>query len=158
MSSWTFQPTGRRGGTTRRRRIADQMEILARAPLFEGLPKTNLRKIADASSSASPRAGDRLMTEGQPGSTFYVIIEGSAKATKGGRTVKRFGPGDFFGEMAILTSSPRSATIVAETDLVCLVLSAANLRRVLKEEPAIAMRMLDELAERLAAQDRAYTA
>ena len=97
------------------------------------------------------------MTEGQPGSTFYVVVEGKAKASVAGRTVKRFGPGDFFGEMAILTTSPRSASIVAETDMVCLVLSDSSLRKVLKEEPAIAVRMLDELAKRLATRDRAYT-
>jgi CRP-like cAMP-binding protein len=157
MSSWTFEPTAQRGRPIRRRRIAEQMELLARAPLFEGLPKAHLRRIADASSSAMRGAGDELVTEGQAGSTFFVIIEGTARVTKGGRTVRRFGPGDFFGEMAILTSSPRSASVIAETDLVCLVLSSTSLRKVLKDEPAIALRMLDELADRLADRDRGYT-
>ena len=158
MTNWTFQPTASRRGATRRRRVAEQMELLERAPLFAELPKTHLRKVADASSSSTRHAGDELMKEGQAGSTFFVIIEGNAKVVKGGRTVRRFGPGDFFGEMAILTSSPRSASVIAETDLLCLVLSAANLRKVLKDEPAIALRMLGELANRLAGQDRKYTA
>ena len=158
MSAWTFEPTARGGGKIRKQRIADQMSLLARAPLFEGLPKTHLRKIADASASKTARAGDELMKEGQAGPTFFVIIDGKAKVTKGGRTLRRFGPGDFFGEMAILTSSPRSASVVAETDMLLLVLSAANLRKVLKEEPTISLRMLDELAHRLVDQDKRYTA
>jgi CRP-like cAMP-binding protein len=157
--AWTFEPTGRSGGgRVRRQKVSDQMALLARAPLFEGLPQSHLRKIAKVSTSWRGRAGDELVKEGAAGSTLYVIVDGEAKVTKNGRTVKRLGRGDFVGEMAILTKAPRSASVVAETDVVCLVLSATNLRKVLKEEPTIGVRMLDVLAQRLAEMDRLYTA
>lgn len=130
------------------------MELLQRAPLFAGLSKAHLRRIADASSSSMRRAGQELVREGQAGTTFFVIIEGEAKVVRGGRTVKRLGAGDFFGELAVLTSQPRNASVVAHTDVTFLVLSAPSLRKVLKEEPAIAVRMLDELARRLAGPGR----
>jgi len=134
------------------------MALLARAPLFEGLPKTHLRRIARVSAAWNCRAGEELVKEGAVGSTLYVILDGRAKVVRRGRTVKRLGPGDFFGEMAILTKAPRSASVVAETPMGCLVLSATHLRDVLMDEPVIAVRMLNTLAHRLADLDRRFTA
>ena len=94
------------------------------------------------------------MKEGVPGSVFFVILTGDAKVTKGGRTLKRLGPNDFFGEMSILTKTPRSASVVAETPLECLTLSASGLRTAMNEDPSIAVRLLGTLAERLTALDR----
>ena len=74
-----------------------------------------------------------------------------------GKTIKRLGPGDFFGEMSILTTAPRSASVVAETPMECLTLSATSLRAVLMDEPAIAVRMLNTLAQRLSDVDRRLT-
>jgi CRP-like cAMP-binding protein len=156
--AWTFEPTARRGARGRRQRLSEQMALLARAPLFEGLPKSHLRKIAGASAARSCRPGQQLVKEDAAGSVFYVVLEGHAKVTRRGKTIKRLGPGDFFGEMSILTSAPRSASVVAETPMECLTLSAANLRSVLMDEPAIAVRMLSTLAQRLSDADRRVTA
>jgi CRP/FNR family transcriptional regulator len=151
--AWTFAPTGR-GDGGRRRVIKQQTEMLARAPLFEGLSKAHLRKLAEASAFRRVRAGQELVKEGVTGSVFYVILSGTAKVTKGGRTLKRLGPNDFFGEMAVLTKAPRSASVVAETQMECLTLSANGLRTVMNEDPSIAVRLLGTLAERLAATDK----
>jgi CRP-like cAMP-binding protein len=154
---WTHEPTSRGGGRARRRRLSEQMTLLARAPLFEGLPNTHLRRIARATAARSCLAGQQLVKEDAAGSVFYVILDGHAKVTRRGRTIKRLGPGDFFGEMSILTTSPRSASVVAETPMECLTLSAANLRNVLMDEPAIAVRMLNTMAQRLVDADRRIT-
>jgi CRP-like cAMP-binding protein len=156
--AWTHQPTSLGGGRAQRQRLSEQMTLLARAPLFEGLPKTHLRKIARVSAAWNCRAGEELVKEGAAGTVFYVILEGHAKVIRRGRTIKRLGQGDFFGELAILTRAPRSASVVAETPMRCLTLSAADLRDVLMDEPAIAVRMLDTLAHRIADLDRHFTA
>jgi len=151
--AWTHAPTGR-GDRGRRRIIKQQMAMLSRAPLFEGLSRTHLRQLAAASAFRKCRAGQELVKEGVPGTVFYVILKGTAKVVKGGRTVKRLGPDDFFGEMSVLTKLPRSASVVAETPMECLTLSATGLRTALNREPTIAVRLLATLADRLAALDR----
>jgi CRP-like cAMP-binding protein len=151
--SWTFTPTGR-GGGSRRRVIKHQMALLERAPLFQGLSRTHLRRLASASAFRRARAGTELVKEGVAGSVFYVILSGTAKVSRGGRTLKRLGPDDFFGEMAVLTKAPRSATVTAETPVECLTLSATGLRSAMTRDPTIAIRLLATLADRLATLDR----
>jgi CRP-like cAMP-binding protein len=151
--AWTFTPTGR-GDGGRRRVIKQQTAVLARAPLFQGLSRTQLRKLAEASAYRRVRAGQELVKEGVAGSVFFVILSGTAKISRGGRTIKRLGPNDFFGEMSILTKMPRSASVVAETQMECVTLSATGLRAVMNSDPTIAVRLLSTLAERLAALDR----
>ena len=151
--SWTFTPTGR-GDGGRRRIVKQQTAMLARAPLFQGLSRSHLRQLAECSAFRRVRAGTELVKEGVAGSVFFVILSGTAKVTKGGRTLKRLGPNDFFGEMSILTKSPRSASVVAETPMECLTLSAAGLRTAMDRDPTIAVRLLATLAERLASLDR----
>jgi CRP/FNR family transcriptional regulator, cyclic AMP receptor protein len=134
------------------------MELLSRVPLFRDLSKAQLRTIADVSGSRRVRAGEELVKQGAAGSVFFVIVEGRAKVVRGGRTLKRFGPGDFVGEMSILTGAPRSATVVTETPVECLTLSGTNLRSVLRREPAITLRMLECVADRLGDLDRTFSA
>ncbi|HEY7522125.1 MAG TPA: cyclic nucleotide-binding domain-containing protein [Candidatus Limnocylindrales bacterium] len=155
---WTHQPTATGGQRTRRRGRAERMELLGRVPLFRDLAKTHLRQIADISGSRHVRAGERLVQQGAPGSVFFVIVEGTARVVRGTRTLGRLGPGDFVGEMSILTGAPRTASVVAQTPVECLTLSASNLRAVLRREPVIAMRMLECLAERLTEVDRSLSA
>jgi CRP-like cAMP-binding protein len=151
--AWTFTPTGR-GDGGRRKVVKQQTAMLARAPLFHDLSRAHLRQLAEASAFRRVRAGQELVKEGVAGSVFFVILTGTAKVTKGGRTLKRLRPDDFFGEMSILTKMPRSASVVAETPMECLTLSAAGLRTVMNREPTIAVRLLATLAERLATLDR----
>lgn len=155
--AWTHAPTSRGRQPSRRRSRAEAMALLARVPLFADLPKTQLRKIADITGVRHAPAGDQLVKEGVAGSVFFVIVEGRVKVIRGRRTLQRLGPGDFLGELSILTGALRSASAVTETPVECLTLSSADLRAVLRREPSIAMKMLECVAERLVELDRSLT-
>lgn len=131
--AWTFKPTGGGSRRTARGRIARQMAALSQAPLFSGLSKRHLRRIADVSGVASFKEGREIVKEGVAGSVFFVLLEGQAKVTKGGRKVARLGPGDFFGEMSVIVGSTRTASIVSETPVRCVTLSARISRRSLRK-------------------------
>ena len=155
---WTHQPTGRIGGHDRRARSSERQALLADAPLFEGLSKAQLRRIAKVSGARTFEPGEELVKEGVPGRVFYIVVEGQAKIVRRGRTIGRAGPGDSFGEMAILTTAPRSASVITQTPMEVLTLSGPHLRTILLEQPRIAVRLLDTLANRLADLDRRFTA
>ncbi|MDP9300446.1 MAG: cyclic nucleotide-binding domain-containing protein [Actinomycetota bacterium] len=154
---WTHQPTGRTDARDRRARSSERLALLADAPLFEGLAKTQLRRIAKVSGARTIHPGEELVKEGVPGRVFYIVVEGRAKIVRRGRTVAHVGPGDSFGEMAILTTALRSASVVAETPMEVLTLSGPHLRTILLEQPRIAVRLLDTLATRLADLDQRFT-
>jgi CRP-like cAMP-binding protein len=153
-SAWTHQPTAKGGRGDARRRIDEQSDLLARVPLFEDLPKRHLREIAKVSAARRFAAGDELVKEGAAGSVCFLIVEGSAKVVRRGRTVKHLERGDFFGEMSILTTAPRTASVVAREPMRCITLSATGLKKVLVEEPRIALAMLSTMAQRVAELDR----
>jgi CRP-like cAMP-binding protein len=153
-STWTHQPTARGGRADSRRRIDDQTELLGRAPLFQGLSKRHLREIAKVSSARRVAADQELVKEGAAGSVCFLIMDGTAKVVRNGRTVKQLGPGDFFGEMSLLTKAPRTASVIAATPMECVTLSASALKKVLLDNPQIALAMLSAMAERVAELDR----
>ena len=133
------------------------MELLGSVPLFSDLPKTQLRKIADITGMRHAPAGEQLVKEGVAGNVFFVIVEGKVKVIRGRRTLGRLGPGDFVGELSILTGALRTASAVAETPVECITLSSADLRAVLRREPSIAVKMLECVAGRLVELDRSLT-
>ena len=156
MSSgtWSHQPTARGDRAGQRRRIDDQTELLGRASLFQGLSKRHLREIAKVSAARRVATGQELVKEGAAGSVWFLILDGTARVVRGGRTVKRLGPGDFFGEMALLTRAPRTASVIAREPMECITLSAAAFRKVLIDNPSIALAMLSTMADRIAELDR----
>jgi CRP-like cAMP-binding protein len=94
-----------------------------------------------------------ICIEGEPGPrvlAFFVIVEGSATVTAGGRVKATLGPGDHFGEMALLYDVPRQATVTADTELECLAISAWEFRPFVEAHPRVAWKMLEELAKRRA--------
>jgi CRP/FNR family cyclic AMP-dependent transcriptional regulator len=152
--AWTFRPTADKRGRGERVRVADRMEALAQAPLFSDLSKRQLRKIAHASAVSSFGAGKEIVKEGVAGSVFYVILGGEVKVTKRGRTVKRLGPGKFFGELAVIAGAPRTASVVAEKPITVVTLSGRNFRKVLNDEPGLALKVVEQLARRLIEQEQ----
>lgn len=129
--------------------LATREEPLARAPLFSGLPKRHLRSIAKVTTVSHHQDGAILVEEGALGSTFFVVLEGRGKVVRNGRMLSRLGPGDFFGEIALLDPGPRAATVVAEAPMRCLELGSKVFLDVVSQEPLLATRILRALAKRL---------
>jgi CRP/FNR family transcriptional regulator, cyclic AMP receptor protein len=128
-----------------------KVEALGRAPLFEGLSKKELAGLARVTEDLKVEPGTVLCREGKIGHEFFVIVDGEAEVTKGGKRIATRGGGDFVGEIALLTTTTRTATVTATTPLRCFILTRGDFRRVLEESPGVQLKVMKALAERLAA-------
>lgn len=119
--------------------------------LFAGLDDKTLGRIAQQTKPYRFSAGAAVIDEDSSGrfGRLYVVVSGSAEARINDGTVATFGPGDHFGEMSVLDGNPRSAAVVATGELETLGLSAWNMRTLLREEPDIAMHVIETLVARL---------
>ena len=126
-----------------------KVEALGRAPLFEGLSKKELRELARATEDLKIEAGTVLCKEGSLGREFFVIVEGVAEVTKDGKRLATRQAGEFFGEIALLTTTKRTATVTAKTPIRCFILTRGDFRRVLDESPTVERKVMRALAERL---------
>jgi CRP/FNR family transcriptional regulator len=129
----------------------DAVDVLARVPLLQGLGQKDLERLAKSFREREFREGHVVTAEGEPGVGFFVIVEGAANVSVGGEQKGTLSPGDAFGEMALIDEGPRSATVVAATDLRCLALSAWEFRPFVMDHPEIAWALLQTLARRLRA-------
>ncbi len=131
---------------------------LAQVPLFSGLNKRQLKKLAGGFRERRFAPGRTVVREGHmDGVGFFVIAEGTATVSVAGSGVAVLGPGDYFGELAMLTEQARGATVTAETSLRCLVMAFWDFRRFAKENPDVSWRLLQHLAH-VMAEDRARRA
>lgn len=117
--------------------------------MFSACSKKDLQMIAKASDEVQVKAGKTLVEEGQPGHEFFLIVGGTATVLRKGRRVATLGPGQYFGEMALLDRGPRSATVKADTDLAVLVLGQREFSGVVDEVPGLARKLLQSMATRL---------
>lgn len=129
--------------------MADVAETLGGVPLFQGVKPKELKKLANRMQERSFNEGDEITTEGKSGVGFFLIEEGNATVSIDGEIVRTLGPGDYFGDIALIDSGPRSATIVATTDLRCQGLTAWEFRPFVEAHPEVAWPMLETLAARL---------
>jgi CRP-like cAMP-binding protein len=123
-------------------------DLLADVPLFAGCGKADLRKIAAIADEIDFRSGKTLMRQGGPGREFVVLLEGTVDVFQDGKRVNALREGDFFGEMALVSQRPRSATITTTSPIRALVVTETNFRRLLRENPAISVKVLEAVAER----------
>jgi CRP-like cAMP-binding protein len=130
-----------------------KVEALRRAPLFEGLSKKELVELARVTEDLHVPAGTVLCKEDTLGREFFVLVEGTVEVTRGGKHIAIRQAGDFVGEIALLTSVRRTATVRATTPLRCLILMRGDFRRVLDENRSIERKVTEALAERLAGYD-----
>jgi len=130
-------------------------EYLKKTALFTGFDD---RQIADVLSIAKERrfaAGGTIIRQGESALGFYLLVEGRTEVRSGDDVLARLGPGDYFGEMALLlTDTPRTADVVALEDTTCLVITQWDLRALLVAHPEAGLAMMGELARRLADTDR----
>jgi CRP-like cAMP-binding protein len=131
----------------------DWLGTLGEVPLFEGLSKRHLRRIAKLARIRRFADGSAMVRVGDAGRTFYVLLDGNAKVNRPGRRSVRLGPGAFFGEMALIDDSPRSADVVADGEVLALTIDRPGFTKLLKAEPALSQALLRTLAARLRAAE-----
>jgi len=126
------------------------VDLLKRVPIFEGLDNRELERIAASMKQRTFHAGDTVTTEGQGGVGFFVIEDGEARVTIHGDERRRLGPGDYFGEVALLTDRPRTATITAESDLRCYGMTSWDFKPLVETHSSIAWKLLQAMAKNYA--------
>jgi CRP/FNR family transcriptional regulator, cyclic AMP receptor protein len=136
------------------RRADPKVERLSQVQLFSACRKRELARIAVLTEEIEVPAGRVLIRQGDSGREAFVISQGQAKATIKGKGSAKLGPGECFGEMALLHSAPRSATVTAESDMRLLVLGAREFSTLIEDVPVIGQRVLAALAERLREAER----
>ena len=123
------------------------VDLLKRVPIFQGLDRRELERIAASMKPRTFRAGDTVTSEGQGGVGFFVIEDGQAKVTVGGENRRTLGAGDYFGEVALLTDRPRTATITAETELRCYGMTSWDFKPLVETHGSIAWKLLQAMAK-----------
>ncbi len=124
-------------------------DLLASVPLFAGCSKGELRKLASIADEIDLREGTILTREGRTAHEFFVLVEGSVRITKNDRKLADLGPGDWLGEIGLLTKGTRTATATATSPVVALVIVDREFRHLIDAVPSIGMKILGSVAERL---------
>jgi CRP/FNR family cyclic AMP-dependent transcriptional regulator len=129
------------------------IDHLAQVPLFSACSKKDLQLVAKRAEDVKVDAGKLLVSEGDTGTEFFVIVDGNATVSKHGRKVAELGPGGFFGELALLERAPRNATVKAETPMELVVLGQREFAGIIDDVPEFAHKLLAGLARRLRQAD-----
>ena len=127
-----------------------KVELLKRVPLFSKLDKNGLQDVAHIADELDLPAGKEMATEGDRGREFFVLLKGEAEVTRGGERINTMKEGDFFGEIALVTKMPRTATVTATSDVDVLVITERDFDSLLKKSPEIGRSVAEALAERIA--------
>jgi CRP-like cAMP-binding protein len=128
--------------------------VLEAVPLFEGLTHKQLRKVADLADVARFMAGATLVKQGVIGDSFYVVLTGQAKVVANKRTLNRLLPGDHFGEISLLDGGPRSASVLAETEMTLVIITQKDFLAMLRKDPEITVCLLEGMARTVRRLDR----
>jgi CRP/FNR family cyclic AMP-dependent transcriptional regulator len=140
-----------------RRSKAEKVGLLKGVPLLWGCTEKELGRIAALVDERDVPAGTALTREGEPGSEFFVVVEGKARVTLRGKELATFGPGSFFGEMSLLDHGPCAATVTSESPLHVLALDPQSFLDLLEQVPSVARKVIRVLAERLRSAEQAPT-
>jgi CRP-like cAMP-binding protein len=133
------------------------VDLLAQVPLFAGLSRRHLRQLAEHADIVAFAERETIVDAGQPGGTFYVIVEGAARVARGGKTLARLGPSDFFGEISLLDGGPRTASVIAETPVTAIRIFKRSFDKVVAQEPGVASKILLVVARRLREAERSIS-
>jgi len=122
---------------------------LAKIPLFQGLSAKQIAAVDALVTTMDVAAGRELIRQGEVGREFMLVVDGEAEVRRDGAVIVTRGPGDFFGEMALLLDQPRNATVVATTDMTIEVIDRRDFKRLLEEYPELYAPLLEATAQRL---------
>ena len=125
------------------------VDTLKKVPLFAGLDDKELEQIASSMRERRYKAGDTVTQEGSGGAGFFVVEQGEAEVDVGGQARGVVGPGDYFGEIALINESPRTATLTARTDMVCYGMTPWDFRPLVETNSTIAWKLLTAMAEKM---------
>ena len=127
------------------------VELLQRVPLFADFERRELERLARSFKERTFEAGSTVAGEGRTGAGFFVIESGEASVSVHGQERAKVGPGDYFGEIALIDEGARSATITADSDLHCYGLTSWEFRPLVEGNASIAWKLLETMAKRLRA-------
>jgi len=134
-----------------RLRSATKLDLIARVPLFAALSKSERGQVASIADEIDLPGDKLLIREGEPGREFFVLLEGEVEVTRKGKRLATRRSGEFFGEIALVSRLPRTATVKTRGPVRALVIRDVDFRAVLKRTPAIAVKVLEAVADRLPA-------
>jgi CRP-like cAMP-binding protein len=137
------------------RGTGNKIKALEQIPMFSACTRKELGRIASVTQLVTAEAGAEVAKEGEAGREFFVIIDGTAEVVIGGRSVAELGPGDFFGEMALLDQSPRVGSVVAKTPMSLYRIEARDFSRLIDEVPFLGKKLLRGLALRIRQTEKA---
>jgi SulP family sulfate permease len=129
-------------------------EVLQRVPLFSDLDRRDLERIAGSMKERTFNAGDTVLVEGESGVGFFVIDDGHATVSVGGKERRKLGPGDYFGEVALLAQTDRTATVTADDELRCYGLTSWAFRPIIEENASLGWKLLQSLGKMLSDRQR----
>lgn len=124
-------------------------ELLARAPLLDGVDADGIAMIAERVVEVGFPKDHLIARQGEVGTGFFMVATGGVRVVRDGETIATIGPGDFFGELSVLDGQPRVAQVIANEPTVCLALATWDFEAVVREEPAVALAIMRGLAGRL---------
>ena len=130
-----------------------KLELLKRTPLLSNLGRKEIEEVGRLVDEIDVPAGKVLMREGHSGSEFFVLVNGSVGIEQGGKRIRTLEPGDFFGEIALLSEAPRSATATSDGPATLLVLGHREFHSLMDQYPSIRTCVLEALAQRILALD-----
>jgi CRP-like cAMP-binding protein len=140
----------------RRGRGSDRkVQLLSKVSMFSECNTKELARIASLADEIEVDRGTVLTKEGLPGRECFVVSSGKAKCTLRGKRLATFGPGDVFGEMALLDNEPRSTTITADTDMVLFVVDSRSFWGLCEQAPSVARKIMKSMSQRLRRVEKA---
>jgi CRP-like cAMP-binding protein len=143
---------------SRAKQLQLRRDTLAQMPLFRPLSERELLRVLQVTDVIAYKNGETVITEGEKGEEFFIVLSGRVKVMRGGAELAHFGPGDHFGEMALVRSQPRSATVISEGNSELMLIRRTEFFEILRKEHALAVKLLWQflgvLADRLADTSR----
>jgi CRP/FNR family cyclic AMP-dependent transcriptional regulator len=127
-----------------------KVELISRVPLFARCSKKELRMIANLADVIEQPEGKTMIKEGRLGGEFFILIDGTAGVSRGGRKLRDLAEGEWVGEIALIANVPRTATVVTTSPIRALVLTPKGLSQLIEDVPSIAAKLLAALGERIA--------